>query len=351
MKTKLSHLQQGMLAAASMFAMLSATAAHAEGEVVFGCFGGTVQQTYENYLIKAFEEKHDIKVRYIPGVSTHFVAQLQAQREKPEYDLVCADDGPQGQARELGVLRSIPASVPNYQDTLPIARGVDDSGVGYGLLAMGLVYNEEALTKANIQPPTSWNDLADPRFKGMIGMPGFNSTPAVYGLMMLADTNGGSIENIEPGFAKMAEVAKNVSAFASGGEMSKEFQQGEIAVSIWTNAETARFIKRTGFPLKFVYPEEGSPIVMPMLSLVKDSPNQTNAEIWLNFLLSEEAQSIYVEHSRVGPVNSKLKLSPELAEGVIYGEETIAKLQRPDWPAINQHRADWTERWNREIER
>ncbi|MBB5222755.1 putative spermidine/putrescine transport system substrate-binding protein [Amaricoccus macauensis] len=344
-----SCFKKCLLAAASVFAL--AGTAHAGGEIVFGCFGGTVQQTYENYLIKDFESKHDIKVRYIPGVSTHFVAQLQAQAQKPEYDLVCIDNGPQGQARDLGVLRAVPETVVNYQDTLPIARGVDDSGVGYGLLAMGLVYNEEALTKAGVAPPRTWNDLADPRFEGMVGMPGFNSTPGVFTLMMLAQNNGGSVENIDPGFEKVRDVVKNVSAFGAGGEMSKEFQQGEIAVSVWTNGETARFVRRTGFPLKFVYPEDGTPIVMPMLNLVKDSPNQSNAETWLNYLLSEDAQAIYVEQSRVGPVNAKVKLTPELADGVIYGEETIGKLIRPDWPAINKERAAWTERWNREVER
>ena len=53
----------------------------------------------------------------------------------------------------------------------------------------------------------------------------------------------------------------------------------------------------------------------------------------------------------IGPVNAKVKLPPELAEGITYGDAAISKLVKPDWAVINKHRAAWTDRWNREIER
>jgi putative spermidine/putrescine transport system substrate-binding protein len=321
-------------------------------DVVFGCFGGTVQQTYERFIIPPFEKQSGLHVRYIPGISTHFVSQLQAQREKPEFDLVCMDDGPQSVAAAMGVLEPITTTaVPNFADTIPGARGAGNSGVGYGLLAMGLVYQPEALKKAGIAPPKAWNDLADPRFKGQIGMPSIGTTPGLFTLMMLAQSNGGSVENVEPGLAKMKVVAANTAEFANSSEMSKQLQQGDITVSVWTNSETARFVKRTGFPLEFVYPAEGSPIVMPMLNLVKNGPNPKGGAAFMNHILSEEIQTVLVRESRVGPVNAKVKLTPELAEGITYGDAAISKLIKPDWAAINKVRQAWTERWNREIER
>jgi putative spermidine/putrescine transport system substrate-binding protein len=342
----------GLFCAVAFATALAPLPARAEGDVVLACYGGTVQQTYERYIIPDFEKQTGLHVRYIPGVSTYFVSQLQAQRAKPEFDLVCMDDGPQSVAAGMGVLRPITtAEVPNYADTIPAARGAGDSGVGYGLLAMGLVYQPDALKKANIAPPKGWNDLADPRFKGLVGLPTITTTPGLFTLMMLAQSNGGSVTNIEPGFTKMKAVAKNVEEFSSASEMSKQFQQGDIAVSVWTNSETARFVKRTGFPLTFVYPTEGVPIVMPMLNLVKDSPNPKGGAALMNYLISEDVQAILVRESRVGPVNAKLKLTPEQADGLIYGETVVSKLVKPDWTAINAARSAWTDRWNREIER
>jgi putative spermidine/putrescine transport system substrate-binding protein len=342
----------GALCAGAIVFASAALPAKADGDVVFACYGGTVQQTYERYIIPPFEQQTGLHVRYIPGISTYFVSQLQAQRTKPEFDVVCMDDGPQSVAAEMGVLQPItPEAVPNYADTIPAARGAGDSGAGYGLLAMGLVYAPDALKKAGVAPPKGWNDLADPRFKGLIGMPSIGTTPGLFTLVMLAQSNGGSVQNIDPGFAKMKEVAKNVTEFANASEMSKQLQQGDISVSVWTNSETARFVKRTGFPLEFIYPTEGSPIVMPMLNLVKSSPNPKGGAALMNYILSEDAQMVLVRESRVGPVNSKVKLTPELAAGITYGDAAISKLVKPDWAAINKVRAAWTDRWNREIER
>jgi putative spermidine/putrescine transport system substrate-binding protein len=325
--------------------------AQAQGEVVFGCFGGAVEQNYKRFILPSFEAATGTRVRYIPGVSTHVVSQLQAQRGQPEFDLVCIDNGPQSVARELGLLDPILASeVPNFADTIPSARGVDDIGVGYGLLAMGIVYQPEALKKAGIAPPRGWNDLADARFRGQIGMPSITTTPGLFTLTMLSQLNGGSMENMDPGFARMKEVTRNIVAFAPGSEMSQQLQQGEITVSVWTNGETLRFVNRTGFALEFVYPVDGVPIVMPMLNLVKGGPNRVQGRALLNHLISEDVQRILVRESRVGPVNTKVRLNEEEARGIVYGD-AVGKLIQPDWSAINHQRAAWTNRWNREIER
>ena len=51
-----------------------------------------------------------------------------------------------------------------------------------------------------------------------------------------------------------------------------------------------------------------------------------------------------------GPVNTKVDVNmPELRMAPV-GER--AKLViTPDWDTINEHRDEWTKRWNREVER
>jgi putative spermidine/putrescine transport system substrate-binding protein len=53
----------------------------------------------------------------------------------------------------------------------------------------------------------------------------------------------------------------------------------------------------------------------------------------------------------LGPVNKTVKLAPEVAARVPYGPDQISKLIAVDWTTINQHRTEWTERWNRSVER
>jgi putative spermidine/putrescine transport system substrate-binding protein len=336
--------------AAAALVAFGAGNAQAE-EVVFACWGGASQQNFQTNILPEFEKKYGVAVRYVPGGSTYFVSQLQAQKGSPEIDVACMDDGPQSVARDLGLLEPLtPESVPELTDVVPAAVGKDDSGVGYGLLAMGLVYAPEALEKAGIEPPTSWNDLADPRFKGHVVMGTIDNTPGLFALMMLAKANGGGVDDIDPGFAKMKDVAQNVFAFVKGTDMTPYFQQGEAWVTVWTNSEMNRFVKSSGFPLKFVYPKEGAPVVMPMLNLVKGSPNTRMGANLINYLIGETVQKSFALNSKLGPVNKNVELTPEEAEGVIYGT-AVDRLLPVDWAALNAHRPEWTKRWNQEIER
>jgi putative spermidine/putrescine transport system substrate-binding protein len=50
-----------------------------------------------------------------------------------------------------------------------------------------------------------------------------------------------------------------------------------------------------------------------------------------------------------GPANRTVKLDPDVAGRVPYGEEQIKKLVMLDWSTILKNQSAWTERWRREI--
>lgn len=320
-------------------------------QLVLACFGGHVQQDFQQVILPGFEKKYNVTVRYVPGVSTSISAQLAAEKDNPQIDVACMDDGPQSQARALGLLQpSDPAIMTNLPQTYEIARLPGGIGIGWGLLSAGLVYNPDALHKAGIAPPETWNDLASPRFKNHIVIPSITTTPGVYLLVMLARANGGSISDVNPGFAKAAIISKNAVGFDTLADPSKFFQQGEAWVGVWTNAETNAFVQKTKFPLTFVYPQDGAPAIMPTASTVKGAPHAKLADELLNYLISEPVQTAIATQLVLGPVNSTVKISDDLAKRETYGPAAVSKLVRVDWAAINPLRAGWTERWNREVE-
>jgi putative spermidine/putrescine transport system substrate-binding protein len=167
---------------------------------------------------------------------------------------------------------------------------------------------------------------------------------------MLAQANGGDLKNMDPGFAKMKEVAENVVNFDTTADLSKYFQQGEAWVGVWTNSEANAFSTTTKFPLDFVYPKEGSPALMTTANVVKGAPHQKLAEALLNYMIGEQAQTDIAQKLGFGPVNELVKLSPEAAAKVTYGPEAANRLVQMDWGTINTSRPSWTDRWNREIE-
>ena len=321
-------------------------------QLVLACYAAGIQEYLESDIIPAFDKKYNATVTYLPGVSTATISKLAAEKSNPSIDVACLDDGPREQAKAMGLLQATdPKDMPNLDNVYDVAKMPDHIGVGWAVFGVGIVYNPDAYKKAGLQPPTSWNDLAAPKLKGHVVV---NSITTTYGLdllIMLAKANGGGLDNIDPGFTAMKKVADNVVTFNTTGDVSPYFQQGEAWAGVWTNGEANGYRSRTHFPMNFVYPTEGAPALLATADVVKGAPHEKLANEFLNFLIGKQAQQVVGEKIGFGPVNGEVELSPEQAAKVTYGPEAAKKLVQLDWSVINKKRAEWTDRWNREIER
>lgn len=341
----------GPVTAGLLALMLASTAAAQDKTLVLGGYGGSFETLMKEHVIPPFEKEHGVTVQFVPGNSTENLARLQAQRENQEMDVVFLDDGPMYQAVALGFCDSI-ADAPVLSDIYEIARMGTDKAIGAGFVATGFAYNTKLFEEKGWAPPSSWMALADEKFEGLLSIPPISNTYGLHTLVMMARLNGGSEENIDPGFEAMVEkVAPNVLVFEpSSGKMSELFQSGEIALSIWGSGRV-KSLADTGFPAKFAYPEEGAVALMVGVCPIVDSDVPETAQAFIQYVLSPEVQARLAETVGFGPTNRKTELPPELGEGLPYGPEKVSKLVAVDWNVINPKREDWTQRWAREVER
>jgi putative spermidine/putrescine transport system substrate-binding protein len=340
--------KRSILALAALLA--GATGAQAQQKTLYVAgYGGSVETIMRQQVFPAFEKAQGVSISYVPGNSTDTLAKLQAQKDHPDLDVVIMDDGPMQRAMQLGFCAKINPG-PNYKNVYDLAR-MGDEAVATGVVATGIGYNADAFAKAGWQPPTSWVDLADPKFRGKLATPGIDNTYGLQELIMFARINGGDINKIDPGFAYMKDkIAPNMRAFESSpGRMSELFQSGEIVAAVWGSSRVAA-VAATGFPLKFVFPKEGTPALFTTACVVKGAHDPADAQAFIETLLSPEVQTDFTA-TATGPVNKTVKLTPAQAQGLPYGPDQIAKLITFDWSAINAQRDAWTRRWNREIER
>ncbi len=328
----------------------SGTSPGGKQEVVVAGYGGSFEKEFKEKVIPEFEKKYNASVKYITGVSTDTLAKLQAQKDNPQIDVAIMDDGPQAQAKVLGLLDKLdPVQVPNLVNVYEMTKDKDNVGVAIGVVATGLAYNKKAFDEKKWAAPASWNDLADPKYMGKMVLPSITNTYGVHLLVMVARANGGGEANIEPGFAKMKEIAKNTITFDKTADVSNFFLQGDAIISAWGSGRVYTLAAKN-FPIAFVFPKEGTPALLPMASPVKKAPHPELAQKFINFLLDEMAQKAIAQAVFFGPVNKTVKLSPELAAQVVYSDDQINKLTKMDWVSINAKRAEWTERWAKEIE-
>lgn len=344
----MKYILATLAAASSLLAMQAAQAQ--DKTLVVGGYGGSFETLMKELIIPEFEKAHDVTVQFVPGNSTENLARLQAQKGNQELDVVILDDGPMYQADALGFCAPVDQSAV-MEDVYDIAK-LGPNSIGIGFVATGFTYNAEWFEREGWEPPSSWEDLADKKYSGILSIPPISNTYGLHTLVMMARLNGGGEKNIDPGFEAMAkEVAPNVLVFEpSSGKMSELFQSEEIALSIWGSGRT-KSLADTGFPAKFAYPKEGAVALMLAACPVIESNVPDEAQAFVEYLLDPEIQVKLADAMGSGPVNEKAELPEELAKVLPYGPEQISQLVPVDWDTINPAREEWTARWAREVER
>jgi len=319
--------------------------ASAETLVVAG-YGGSFEKVMRDKVIPAFEQEQHVTVTYTAGNSTDNMAKLLAQRDNQPFDVAMMDDGPMVQAISLGLCA--PIAGLDREQLQPIAVFSDGKAVAMGMVATGLMYNKKIFAEQHWPTPTSWTDLEDPKFAGKVVMPPLSNGYGLLATVMLARIGGAGEKYIEPGFAAMKQVARNVIAFEpSPAKMTELFQTGQAALSVWGSARYQAFAD-TGFPVDFVYPREGAPVLMTGVCPVAKKSVSAKAQAFIATLLSAKVQKIMAEDGGYAPVRKGVDIP---RAGVMPVGERASQLISVDWSVINPLRSEWTKRWNREIER
>ncbi|MEV4475562.1 ABC transporter substrate-binding protein [Nonomuraea salmonea] len=345
-----ASLTAALAAAALAVAACGApTPSAAPGTLVVAGYGGSYEEAFKQSVIPAFEKSCSCRVSYIAGSSTDTTAKLKAQKESPQIDVALIDDGVQNQAVEAGLLAPLdPKTVTNLSQVIDLARLPGDVGVGFSLNATGIAYNSDYYAQNGLPAPKRLADLADPRLRGKLVMPSITQTYGLGALLIAAKVGGGSEHKIDPGFAGVRKIAANAVTFDTTADVSNFFLQGQAVASIWGNSRVQTLAKK-GFPVEFVYPEEGALPLIATVNVVKGAPHAELAQKFVNTLLEPSAQQALAASAFNGPVVKGVELDPELATAVV-GQDRAAELRKLDWAAINKNRPAWTDRWNKEIE-
>jgi putative spermidine/putrescine transport system substrate-binding protein len=321
-------------------------------EVVFLGFGGTHEKNMRERVLPPFERQHGIKVVYVTGTMGANFAKVQAQRSRPEADVLWNNDLVHLTGKGMGLFERLdPERVRNLRELYDVARDPDGIGVMQGFQAHGLAYNTRVFAERRLAPPTSWRDLWRPELKGRVGLYAWNNAYAQYFMPMIARLEGGGERNIEPAFLKVKELAPSAPTFANTpAELDNLFKQREVWIA-HNGSSRVYELAATGFPIEFVYPREGAILFGNWFDVVKGAPHPEAAQELVNYLIGVEAQALYARHVFFGPINRATTLDPETAKKVPYGPERVAAMVKFDFQAMNESLPRWTERWNKEVER
>ena len=337
------------IAATSLMVLGLTATASAQQKLVVAGYGGSFEDIMRKDIFPPFEKKHNVKIDFVAGNSTNTVARLQAQKGNQEIDVAIVDDGPMYQAIALGFcapIQGMPAD-----DIYATARYKDNKAVALGIVATGIMYNKKVFAEKGWAAPTSWNDLADPKFKKLLVIPPLNNTYGLHAVVQFARAGGGGEKNIEPGFKAFKDkIGPNVLVYEpSPGKMTELFQSGQAVIGVWGTGRVKSFAD-TGFPVGFAYPKEGAYALLSSVCPIAKPKANPLAQDFIQYLLTPEVQGLMGTSYGYGPVNKKAVVKDDANVPLPLGKRA-ADLIVVDWDVINDNRTAWDKRWTREIER
>lgn len=321
---------------------------HAQAKrLVFATFTGSWEEAHRAVLVPAFKKAtNNAEIILDPMLSVDQIAKVTAARNNPPIDIMLHDPGPALTAIDQGLVENYPvASSKNYKDLIGEAQ--EETGPAIFFQIVGLTYNPDKIKK----PPTSWKDLWKPEYKGRAGITNLNSTLGTGFLVEVAKMFGGSETNIEPGFKALNDLKPNLAAVAANpGALATLFQQGQVDISPG-NFNAIQILKARGVPVEFVIPQEGAIAFKTTIHIVKNTQNRELAVALIEAAMSPEVQTKLMQSPYlVVPTNSKVKMEGEIAKVLAKDQAEMKKrFVFQDWKKINEQRAQWIERFNREI--
>ena len=341
------RIMQSALALGALQLFPQLTMAQARN-LVFATFTGSWEEAHKAVLVPAaLEHMKDARVILDPMISVDQISKVMAAREHPPIDVMLHDPGPALTAIEQGLIEPYPvADSAYYQQLMPEAQ--DPMGPSIFYQIVGLTYNPDIIET----PPDSWMDLWKPEYKGRVGITNMNSSLGTGFMVELAKLHGGSDSNIEPAFELLAKLKPNLAAVAANpGQLASLFQQGQIDISPG-NFNAIQILKARGVPVEWVAPKEGAIAFKTSIHIVKNSPNRDLAFALIEASMSPQVQAQLMEAPYlVVPTNAQVKMSGEIAESLAKDQaEMKARFLFQDWKVINQHRAAWIERFNKDIQ-
>ncbi|MBD3665799.1 extracellular solute-binding protein [Sulfitobacter aestuariivivens] len=268
-------------------------------------------------LYSDFTDQTGITINRIEGKADELLARMQAEGANSPADiLLTVDTSRLERAKNMGLLQPIDSDL--LETRIPAKlQDSDNQWFGFSQRARIIFFD-----KADVaEPPMTYVDLADPKFKGMVC---HRSSSNVYSQTLLSAV----IENHGQDAARAwaQGVVDNFARAPQGGDTDqlRGLVSGECDISISNTYYFARAIRRDvdGLPAEarekigWVFPAqnaEGAHMNLSGGGVAANAPNRDNAIKFMEYLASDQAQQYFSNGNDEYPAVDGVALADSVA--------------------------------------
>ena len=239
-------------------------------------------------ITRAFTAKYDIGVEILEGRGSDLRERQRVEQAAGRFlsDVTFTSEGQARLIAREDKSYVTHEATPNLAGLSPDFLKYVDGGlfapvmtIPYGILANTSLLKPE-------EQPRKWADLADPKWRGKILCDDVRAIGGGY-LMFFAQWNTPSL-----GEAFQEALARNEPVFTRDmREAGRRVARGEYPLYIPFILSDVANLK--GLPVRAIIPEEGCPFVLYGNALSRNAPHPNAARLYIDFVLSEEAQLMW----------------------------------------------------------
>ncbi|WP_377267675.1 ABC transporter substrate-binding protein [Peterkaempfera sp. SMS 1(5)a] len=324
----------GTVAAGLLMATLSACGGSSQAASSAGSTAGTAgapvplvvysAQGYDKAMVSAFQKATGIPTKLVDDSTGPLLARVQAERANPQWGVLWVDgDEAFASMDQAGML--VKGFEPNAQLTTAGQAVVpqDKSYIPTGLTVTAAVVYDASTTP---HPPTSWQQLLSPEWKGAVGM----NDPAVSGptypfVAGMFNQLGGDSQ----GQSFYSSLKNNgLHVFQTNGDTLHALQTGQIKVAlIQSSAGIAAGIKDKNIKTAYLSKVTSLPSVIG-IDAKASAQVQAEAKQFAQYVLSKQGQQVMLTGDRNGdslfwPIVQGVDPDPELPALASVPTQTI----------------------------
>jgi iron(III) transport system substrate-binding protein len=224
-----------------------------------------------------YEEATGVTVQVVNGSSGELFSRVQSEAGNPQGDVYWVPGILPSQNPDLFELYESPEFEfinPEY------ISDIEPSPVSGFLNAV--MYNSDLVAGSDV--PTSYQDLADPKWRGQIYMADPVQSSSAYGSIMAIYEAGG--------WDLVEDIARNI-VISDNFAGPRAISDGEAALGLFNEPAAAAYLDNPN--VEFAYPSEGVTGGWASIFLIAGGPNPEGAQDFVDWFLSEEGQTVVAE--------------------------------------------------------
>lgn len=297
-------------------------------------------------LLTAYEERFELEhpgidVRWLDMGSQDALDRIRSERRNPQADIWFGAPATLfSQAEDEGLLE---AYRPTWADAVaPDAHSANDFWYGTYQTPEVIAYNSNMIPAE--EAPRDWDDVLEPRWEGQIVIrdPIASGTMrTIFAAMIIA--NMGEDQNPEPGYEWLRRLDRSTKEYTLDGTLLiQKMIREEAGLTLWNMPDIELRRVTDGYPLDYVIPSSGTPVLTDAIAIVAGTDNREAAEAYYEFVTSEESLALAAD--LFFRIPSRNDIDPALLPE--WQQDLEIPRMELDWDLVEERSQEWMDYWD-----